>query len=84
MFAVMYRWRLKAGREEQFADAWAEMTDEFLEVHGGLGSCLHKSDDGLWVAYARWPNRKTWEKEKGFDPASDPGFCSDLPGCKLT
>lgn len=22
-------------------------------------SCLHKADDGMWVAYSRWPDKAT-------------------------
>ena len=40
------------------------MTDEFIDEHGGLGSRLHRGEDGLWLAYARWPDRASWEREK--------------------
>ncbi len=37
-----------------------------------LGSCLHSAADGLWIAYSRWPDRKTrdasWSGEN--DPLS--------------
>ena len=39
------------------------MSAEFLDSTG-LGSCLHKADNGEYVAYARWPNRKAWESDK--------------------
>ena len=61
MFAVMYRWRLKPGTELQFASAWAERTRAILQKEGGLGSRLHRTDDGWFIAYAQWPSRAAWE-----------------------
>ena len=52
--------------EIKFEKAWAAMTKEFRDIHGGLGSCLHKDDNGIFFAYARWPNRELWEKDKEF------------------
>lgn len=39
------------------------MPFEFRDCHGGLGSCLHKEDNGYFIAYARWPSRQLWEKK---------------------
>jgi hypothetical protein len=64
MFAVIYKFKIKPGMESKFEKAWESMTFEFRDVHGGLGSCLHKDDHGNFVAYARWPNRQLWEKDK--------------------
>lgn len=61
MFAVIYRWRLKPGTESQFAVAWAERTRAIRSHDGGLGSRLHRADDGWLVAYAQWPSRAAWE-----------------------
>ena len=61
MFAVMYRWRLKPGTESEFVAAWADRTRAILETEGGLGSRLHRADDGSIVAYAQWPSRAAWE-----------------------
>ena len=60
-FAVLYRWRLHPGREDDFVAAWAEMTAAIRRERGGLGSRLLRSDDGTWVAYAQWPDRAAWE-----------------------
>ncbi len=64
MFAVIYKFKIKSGMEWKFQEAWSTMTHEFLNIHGGLGSCLHKDDDGNFLAYARWPNRQLWEANK--------------------
>jgi len=28
-----------------------------MEHRGAIGSCLHKGQDGLWIAYSRWPSK---------------------------
>ncbi|MGG2352367.1 antibiotic biosynthesis monooxygenase family protein, partial [Salmonella enterica] len=59
MFAVIYRFQVKAGYESQFESAWAQRTAEIKTENGGLGSRLHKSFDGsCWIAYAQWPSRE--------------------------
>ncbi|MBC7466704.1 MAG: hypothetical protein H7256_11995 [Bdellovibrio sp.] len=64
MFAVLYKFKIKSGMELQFEKSWEQMTFEFRDVHGGLGSCLHKDDAGHYLAYARWPHREMWAADK--------------------
>jgi len=64
MFAVIYRWRVRTGEESQFQQAWELLTREFLARAGSLGSRLHRSSDGTWVAYAQWPSREAWADAK--------------------
>ncbi|MAW61454.1 MAG: hypothetical protein CMJ94_11540 [Planctomycetes bacterium] len=59
-FAVLYRWKLKPERIDDFRDAWAAATHRIRAERGGLGSRLHQSSDGWWAAYAQWPSRETW------------------------
>jgi quinol monooxygenase YgiN len=70
MFVVLYRWKVKPEHEAEFIEAWSHLTAEILSRQGSLGSRLHRSDDGLFVAYAQWPSREVWErsKEVGFTP----------------
>ncbi len=67
-FAVIYRWRLLAGKEEGFREAWEVMTRLLRESYGALGSRLHSAEDGTWVAYAQWPDRDTWERSEVTEP----------------
>lgn len=68
MFAVIYQGYLKPGRENEYKEAWGQVARYFIECRGAIGSCLHKSSEGLWVAYSRWPDKKTrdnsWPGEK--------------------
>ena len=55
-FAVLYRWKLKPGREQDFKQAWAEATRLIHEHCGSYGACLHEDVDGTVWSYARWPS----------------------------
>ena len=68
-FAVIYRWRLRSGMEQQFQAAWATVTKTFMAERRALGSRLHRDDDGYWVAYAQWPSRRAWEQSRKLGPA---------------
>ncbi|WP_051836986.1 antibiotic biosynthesis monooxygenase family protein [Streptomyces sp. NRRL F-2580] len=68
MFAVIYRWRLHPGLEQQFADGWHRVTAAMHARCGSYGSRLHRADDGTWVAYARWPDEQTRERCSAPDP----------------
>jgi hypothetical protein len=68
-FAVIYRWRIHNGMEEQFQQAWATVTELFIAERGALGSRLHQVEDGTWIAYAQWPTRQAWEQSRGLGPA---------------
>ncbi len=59
MFAVIYQGYLKPGRENEYQEAWNIVAKYFIEYRGAFGSCLHRTSDGLWVAYSRWPDKKT-------------------------
>ncbi len=59
MFAVIYQGYLKPGRENEYQEAWSKVAQYFIKYRGAIGSCLHRTSDGLWVAYSRWPDKKT-------------------------
>ena len=67
MFIAFYRWRLKAGKEEQFRSAWAKVTLAIRANCGSLGSRLHQVEDGTWAAYAKWPSKELWETDSTLD-----------------
>ncbi len=59
MFAVIYQGYIKVGRESDYQTAWNQVARYFIEKRGAIGSCLHRTPDGLWLAYSRWPDKKT-------------------------
>jgi len=59
MFAVIYRAFIKSGLELEYQEAWRQVASYFVKYRGALGSCLHKTTEGMWVAYSRWPDKET-------------------------
>ena len=65
MFAVVYKFKIHSGREDDFLNTWADLT-EFIKKHeGGLGSRMHKVDATTFYAYAQWPSKEAWENSGG-------------------
>ncbi len=62
MFVVVYGWKVKPGKEDQFREAWRRGTREIVRIYGGLGSRLHREADGRFIATAEWPDRATWQR----------------------
>jgi ribosomal-protein-alanine N-acetyltransferase len=54
--AVLYRWKLKAGRNDEFREAWAEGTRKIHAACGSFGARLHEGADGVVWSYASWPS----------------------------
>jgi heme-degrading monooxygenase HmoA len=69
MFVVLYRWRIKAGMEQQFIDSWSEVTAFIRENFGSLGSRLHQAEDGTFYGYAQWLSAE--KREKAFESLPD-------------
>lgn len=59
MFAVIYRSHIKLGLEDKYQKLWHEVASYFMQHRGAIGSCLHKTEDGTWIAYSRWPDKAT-------------------------
>jgi Antibiotic biosynthesis monooxygenase len=59
MYAVIFRTYIKPGRESEFRAAWNVTARYYIEQRGEIGACLHRTDDGMWVAYSRWPDKET-------------------------
>jgi len=62
-FAVIYRFRVAAESEGPFINAWERMTELIRDHRGGRGSRLHRGDDGIFYAYAQWPDRATFDAD---------------------
>lgn len=69
MFIVLYRWRIKSGMEQQFINAWSEVTFYIRENYDSLGSRLHRGNDGIFYAYAQWKSAK--QRENAFAEMPD-------------
>lgn len=69
MIVFLYRWKIKAGLEQQFIDSWSEITAYYRQNAGSLGSRLHKGSDGLWYGYAQWRSAEDRSAAFGDRPA---------------
>ncbi len=57
-FAVIYRGYVKAGMEDSYKKYWNQVASFFIKSRGAIGSCLHKTEEGMWVAYSKWPSKE--------------------------
>ena len=73
-FVVLYRWRLKPGREQDFVEGWSAATRALL-ARGSRGSRLHRGSDGIWYAYAQWPSAEA--RRQAFESPSDDSQADD-------
>jgi hypothetical protein len=60
MFCVLYRFKVIVSRTEEFKKAWTSMTKLFINNTNSLGSRLHKKSELEYIAYAQWPDEKTF------------------------
>jgi hypothetical protein len=60
-FTIVYSFKIIAGKENDFINAWAALTKLIYQFAGSYGSRLHKVDKDFFIAYAQWPDKKTWE-----------------------
>lgn len=71
MFAVIYRFYIKPGREEEYQTYWNQVANYFIQHRGSIGSSLHKTEEGMWLAYSRWPDKATrdasWSSDNEID-----------------
>ncbi|MBI3236771.1 MAG: hypothetical protein HYZ48_03595 [Chlamydiales bacterium] len=67
MFAVIYQGYIKPGQEMQYKEAWEVVASYFIKHRGSIRSSLHKTADGGWIAYSRWPDKKTKEASWSID-----------------
>ncbi len=61
MFTVIYRWKVKSEREQDFLRTWHVRTIKIQAVRGSYGSRLHREGDGTYCAIALWPSKEAWE-----------------------
>ena len=72
MLAVIYRSYVKKELEDIYQSSWEIIAKYFIKERGAIGSCLHRTDDGCWLAYSRWPNKEVREKSKIYELLNNP------------
>lgn len=63
MHAIYFRWKVASSHEQDFENAWRELTELIRDERGGLGSRLHRCADGHYFAYAQWPSETAWSAQ---------------------
>lgn len=85
MFVVIYRSFIKPQCEKTYEKAWGVVANYFIEHCGAIGSVLHKSQQGEYVAYSRWPTKEMRDAVWGDDtkplPAAIEKAVNDLKSC---
>lgn len=71
MFVVIYRGYLKPNLEKDYLESWKTIADYFVKYRGALGSVLHKAEDGMYLAYSKWPDKQTRDKSWGESANAD-------------
>ena len=61
MFIIIYSFKTKDKQEQEFIEAWKEMTNLIYQYEGSLGSRLHLKKPGHYIAYAQWSDKSTWK-----------------------
>ncbi len=65
MFVVIYRGFVKPDCEQEYLKSWKIIAEYFVKNCGALGSSLHKAEDGMYLAYSKWPDKETRDKSWG-------------------
>ena len=71
MFIVMFEFNVKPGCEQLFLSSWPRTTQGIYLFKGSLGSRLHRDKDGKFIAYAQWPNEKTYRAAFDIEMSSE-------------
>lgn len=61
-FTVIYSFKIVEGKEQEFTDYWTELTKLIYEFEGSYGSRLHPVNEHLFIAYAQWPDKATYDR----------------------
>lgn len=57
MYCILYEFRPVPGEETAFLATWKALTAYIHEQYGSLGSRMHRSASGRFIAYAQWPSQ---------------------------
>ena len=66
MLSVILEFEPLDGMQDEFFSFWTEFTKVIYENFGSLGSRLHRSSEGKFIAYAQWPNKEIYEKSSAW------------------
>ena len=59
---MVYSFHVIKGKEASFENSWSKLTEMIYTHANSNGSRLHKSKGNEYIAYASWPDKKTWKE----------------------
>jgi heme-degrading monooxygenase HmoA len=59
MICVLIEFVVKPGQEDEFVEAWTDLTRHIHDNFDSHGSRLHRASDDRYIGYAQWPDAKT-------------------------
>ncbi|MHC9510498.1 hypothetical protein [Kangiella sp. M94] len=62
MLSIVLEFKVVEGKDEEFIRAWTKCTEVIYQNFQSLGSRLHRSETGSFIAYAQWPDQATYDK----------------------
>jgi len=80
-FTVIYSFIIIEGKENDFINAWSELTILIYRFAGSYGSRLHKVDKQLFIGYAQWTDKETWEHSGNKIPETAHDFQKQMREC---
>lgn len=78
MFAVIYKGAIPPQDEARYRALWSMVAAFFIEHRGAMGSRLHKTADGMLLAYSCWPNQKARDDSWPKDGEPNASFPEDI------
>jgi len=77
----IYSFAVHEGKETDFVLCWTKLTKLIYEFEGSYGSRLHKVNDQLFIGYAQWPDRETYDQSGSRLPVLADTFRKQMREC---
>ena len=81
MFFVVYSFHVIKGKEASFESSWKKLTEMIYTHANSNGSRLHKSKGNEYIAYASWPDKKSWKEGFSRLPKGSEMFSKKMKDC---
>ncbi len=69
-FSIIYSFKIHENKQDEFIHCWTELTSLIYRFEGSYGSRLHQVNENLFIAYAQWPDKKTFDQSGNKLPES--------------
>lgn len=60
MYAVIYRYTIREGSDDQFRAGWRALVNKIYTECGSLGARLHRESATTFLGYHLWPSEQAW------------------------